>query len=221
MRGLWLPFARPSFLPDYPVASFSAVEIALLVGWLAVFGLLVSGRRRWGLTLLGVVLAGFVAREVVFSLGYGGEFSLAFTLEFFLPALLPLLCAFVWPARGVRFSLLLAAIVLIGATIIPAARVVLWNTEILPYNAWHGLASWAIQMGACFIAAVFAILVGLSDPRWAIAGTVIAFQPVAREAIAESLGNRLSPVFLLVLLIPIIALLLAFRARRRAVPSRG
>ena len=64
LRSLWLPWARPSLL-----------QIALVIGWLAVFGLLVSGRRRWGLPLLGLVLAGFITREVVFSLSYGGHFS--------------------------------------------------------------------------------------------------------------------------------------------------
>ncbi len=64
VKSLWLPWARPSLL-----------QIALVIGWLAVFGLLVSGRRRWGLPLLGLVLAGFITREVVFSLSYGGHFS--------------------------------------------------------------------------------------------------------------------------------------------------
>ena len=192
----------------------------MIVGWVAVFGLLASGRRRWGLSLLGVVLAGFVARQVMFSLGYGGPFSWPFTLNFFLPVLLPLLCSYFWPRRPVKFSLPLITAIMIAAVLIPAAQVALWNVG-LAYNPWHGLAAWAIEVGACVIAAVFAILVGLSDPRWATAGAVVAFQPVVREAMAEGLGNRLSAVFILVILIPIVALLLAFRARRRAVPARN
>lgn len=219
VRPVWLPWARPSLLPHYPQADLSLVEIALMIGWLAVFVLLVSGRRRWGLPLLGVVLAGFVSREVVFSLSYGGHFSWPFTLNFFLPVLLPLLCAFVWPERSPRLSLPLVAMILIVAALIPAAQVAFWNAGLA--NPWHGLASWALQVSLCGVAAVFAILLSLSDPRWAMAGTVVAFQPVIREIIAESTGNRLSSAFLLVALVPIVAMLLAFRARRRALPRRG
>ena len=220
VKPLWQLWAAPSLLPHYPETALSSVEIALIVGWVAVFGLLASGRRRWGLSLLGVVLAGFVARQVMFSLGYGGPFSWPFTLNFFLPVLLPLLCSYFWPRRPVKFSLPLITAIMIAAVLIPAAQVALWNVG-LAYNPWHGLAAWAIEVGACVIAAVFAILVGLSDPRWATAGAVVAFQPVVREAMAEGLGNRLSAVFILVILIPIVALLLAFRARRRAVPARN
>lgn len=208
LRSLWLPWARPSLL-----------QIALVIGWLAVFGLLVSGRRRWGLPLLGLVLAGFITREVVFSLSYGGHFSWPFTLNFFLPILLPLLCGFVWPDRPVRFSRPFIATILIAAVAIPAARVAFWNVGF--DSLWYGYAWWGIQVALCFIAAVFAILLSLSDSRWAIAGTVVAFQPVIREIIAESAGNRLSGAFLLVALVPIVALVLAFRARRLAVARRG
>ena len=208
LRSLWLPWARPSLL-----------QIALVIGWLAVFGLLVSGRRRWGLPLLGLVLAGFITREVVFSLSYGGHFSWPFTLNFFLPILLPLLCGFVWPDRPVRFSRPLIAAILIAAVAITVARVAFWNVGF--DSLWYGYAWWGIQVALCFIAAVFAILLSLSDSRWAIAGTVVAFQPVIREIIAESAGNRLSGAFLLVALVPIVALVLAFRARRLAVARRG
>lgn len=208
LRSFWLPWARPSLL-----------QIALVIGWLAVFGLLVSGRRRWGLPLLGVVLAGFITREIMFSLSYGGHFSWPFTLNFFLPVLLPLLCGFVWPDRPVRFSRPLIAAILIAAVAIPAARVAFWNVGF--DSLWYGYAWWGIQVALCLMAAVFAILVSLSDPRWAIAGTVVAFQPVIREIIAESAGNRLSGAFLLAALVPIVALVLAFRARRLAVPRRG
>jgi hypothetical protein len=219
VRPLWLPWARPSLLPQYPQTALSVVEVALFVGWLAVFGLLASGRRRWGLPLLGLVLAGFVAREVAFSLSYGGHFSWAFTLNFFLPILLPVLCAFGWPARRIRFSLPVIAAVLIGAVVIAAARVVFWGVGFDPLG--QGYVWWWIQVALCLVAVVFGILAGLSDPRWAIAGVVVALQPVVREIIAESAGSRLSGAILLMALVPIVAVLLAFRASRLAVPRRG
>jgi hypothetical protein len=206
-------------LPQYPQTALSVVEVALFVGWLAVFGLLASGRRRWGLPLLGLVLAGFVAREVAFSLSYGGHFSWAFTLNFFLPILLPVLCAFGWPARRIRFSLPVIAAVLIGAVVIAAARVVFWGVGFDPLG--QGYVWWWIQVALCLVAVVFGILAGLSDPRWAIAGVVVALQPVVREIIAESAGSRLSGAILLMALVPIVAVLLAFRASRLAVPRRG
>ena len=136
-----------------------------------------------------------------------------------MPILLPLLCGFVWPDRPVRFSRPLIAAILIAAVAITVARVAFWNVGF--DSLWYGYAWWGIQVALCFIAAVFAILVSLSDPRWAIAGMVVAFQPVIREIIAESAGNRLSGAFLLVALVPIVALVLAFRARRLAVARRG
>jgi hypothetical protein len=219
VRSLSQPWARPSLFPQYPQTALSLVEISLLVGWLAVFGLLASGRRRWGLPLLGLVLAGFVGREVALSLSYGGHFSWAFTLNFFLPILLPVLCAFFWPARPMRLSLPVIAVVLIGAVVIPAARVALWRVGF--DSLGHGYAWWGIQVALCFVAAVFGILVSLSDPRWAIAGVVVALRPVIREIIAESAGNRLSGAILVMALIPIVAVFLALRASRSAVPRRG
>lgn len=222
IRPLWGPWTGATLLPHYPDghSDFSSVEIALLVGWAAVFFLLISGRRRWGLPLLGAVLAGYVTRQVMFSLGYGGPFSWSFTLSFCLPVLLPLLCAYVWPQRGARLSWRFGVVVLIGATALPAVQVALWNAHVGNNYVFHSLVGWAIQVGVCFIAAVFIILVGLSDPRWAMAGTLIAFQPVVREAIQESSKAGFSAVFLFVGLIPIVALFLAFRARRRAIPAR-
>lgn len=49
----------------------------------------------------------------------------------------------------------------------------------------------------------------------------MAFQPVIKEVIAESAGNRLSGALLLVALVPIVALLLAFRARCYAANTSG
>ena len=77
-------------------------DIALTAGWLIALVLLARGRRRWGQSVLGAVMAGYLVTRVVLALGYGGPFSWPFTLHFFLPTLLPLVCALLWPKRPMR-----------------------------------------------------------------------------------------------------------------------
>jgi hypothetical protein len=218
LRSLWLPFSRPSL-----------AEFALTVGWLAVFGLLVSGRRRWGLGLLGAVLAGYAANEVTRSLGYGGPFSWPFTLHFFLPTALPLLLAYIQPPKGVRPSRTLGAAVLVLATALPPLSILFGPgladhfARLSPGAASY--AAWGVQFGLCLIVGVFTLLASLSDPRWAVVTTLVAFQPVIYEAITEIAGGPGFPgnagLVLLVTLLPAGAWLLSLWARRRAVPRRA
>jgi hypothetical protein len=72
---------------------------------------------------------------------------------------------------------------------------------------------------------VFVLLASLSDPRWAVATTLLVFVRLVREFISEAgrvtgLGGY-SGVLMLAVLIPAGALLLSIWARRRAVPRPG
>ncbi len=213
--------ARSLLLPGWQRPSVASLVLTL--GWLVVFGLLASRRRRWGLVLLGLVLAGYVANSVVAALDYGGPFSPLFTLSFFLPVLLPVLCAYAWPERSVRVRLPLALTILVLAALVPASSI-LFDARWLA-SAGSGLVSWGIQFGTCLIVGLFVLLASLSDPRWAVAMTVIAFDPILNEATYEIYrGRDLSGylgVVLLAILIPTGALLLSFWARRRALPRRA
>jgi hypothetical protein len=102
-----------------PFGHPSLSGIALTAGWLVVFALLVGGRRKWGLMLLGVVMAGFVAERFAFSLNYDGPFVWQFTFRFFLPPIVPLFFAYLRPAKPVRASWRLGAALLVLAAAIP------------------------------------------------------------------------------------------------------
>ena len=258
--------------------------IALTAGWLAVFALLVGGRRKWGLVLLGVVMAGFVAERVAFSLSYGGPFDWQFTFRFFLPTIVPLLFAYLRPAsrllrsdasppecdgyaretdagsangsamcatentlsrrpvrsggrgfalqqppRPVRVSWRLAAVLLVLAAAIPVVSLLFGPDlpshffQLGPRDASY--VAWAIQFAFWLCLGVFVFLASLSDPRWAVATTLLVFVRLIDEFISE-VGRVIgfggySGVLIIAVLVPAGPLLLSFWARRRAVPRRG
>ncbi len=86
------------------------------------FCLLASGRRKWGLAVLTVVVCGFIYESVQLAVSYGGPFSLPFTLHFFLPVVLPLLAACVWPSRGVKLGWYWAPALALAALVPPDLR---------------------------------------------------------------------------------------------------
>jgi len=194
----------------YTHAYPSPADIALAAGWLLALVLLASARRKWGLVALGLVLAGFVASQVSFALGYGGRFSWTFTLQFFLPVVLPLLCAFLPPKRPVRLPLLVITMVVVVAALVPS-RTLLYT---LP-----GLSGWAVEAAGCVVIGIVVFLASLSDPRWVVMMTLLVFVPLIREFIPElSRGGGFSSysgVLLLAVLVPLGAVTLVLRARRR------
>jgi hypothetical protein len=202
--------------------------MALTAGWLAMFALLVSGRRKWGLMLLGVVMAGFVAERVAFSLDYGGPFVWQFTVRFFLPTIVPLFFAYLRPAKPVRASWRMGAALLVLAAVIPVVTLLFLSSPASVPPLSYGAASyiaWGIQFAFWFCLGVFVFLASLSDPRWAVATTLLVFVRLIREFILEmgrvtGFGGY-SGVLMLAILVPAGALLLSFWARRRAVPRRG
>jgi hypothetical protein len=194
-----------------------------------VFALLAGGRRKWGLVLLGVVMAGFVAERVAFSLNYGGPFQWQFTFQFFLPTIVPLLFAYLRPAKPVRASWRLGAALLVLAAAIPVVTL-LFGPNLLDYFPQLSLraasyVAWGIQFAFWLCLGVFVFLASLSDPRWAVATTLLVFVRLIGEFMSE-VGRVIgfggySGVLMLAILIPAGALLLSFWARRRAVPRRG
>ncbi|MHB9150982.1 MAG: hypothetical protein ACYC33_13060 [Thermoleophilia bacterium] len=135
----------------------------LALGWLLAFGLLASGRRRWGLGALSVVLIGFVVHSVQTALGYGGPFSWPFTLHFFLPVLLPLLFAYAWPSGSARLRAWSWSLILVLVLVVPPlSSVRLPGLELL--------------LGAGVALTVLAM--SLSDPRWAVATGLVVSVPV-------------------------------------------
>lgn len=195
------------FLPS----SFLAV-VGLTAGWLAVFALLVLGRRKSGLVLLGVVLAGYVADGITRSLAYGGHFSMGFTLHFFLPVTLPLLLTYVRPKARVRLSIPWALLLLIFASIVPAL-----NPG--PLVGLPSMAAWAIELGACLFIGIVVLLLSISDPRWAVATTLLVFVRLISELIHElnSIDGfaGYAGVLMLAIGLPAGCLLLSVWARRR------
>jgi hypothetical protein len=223
LRRLSQPWRHPSL-----------VEIALFLGWLVVLGLLVTGRRKWGLGLLLAVLAGYVATSTDLALGYGGRFSLPFTLHFFLPVALPLLFAFLPPAKVVRWPVRWAAALVLLFTVVPPLSMVYQQHAdslfaFLVYGAAGGVPGYALFAGVLLVG-IFVLLASISDPRWAVAVTLLAFEPVFQGFIRLMTGLANGGVTFLMdciwLLIPAVgipagALLLSLWARRRAVPRRA
>ena len=218
----------------YPFGHPSLAGIALTAGWLLVFVLLVGRRRKWELLLLGVVMAGFVAERVAFSLTYGGRFVWRFTFQFFLPTIVPLLFAYLRPAKPVRASWRLGAALLVLAAAIPAVTLMFGPyltdypglTHYFPQLSLRAASyvAWGIEFGSYLLLGVFVFLTSLSDPRWAVAATLLVFVRLIDEFVSE-IGRVLgfsgySGVLMLALLIPAGALLLSFWARRRAIPRR-
>ena len=213
----------------YPGGHVSLPGIALTAGCLVVFALMVGGRRKWGLVLLGLVMAGLVAQRVALSLSYGGPFSWQFTFRLSLPPIVPLLFAYLRPAKPVRASWRLAAALLVLAAAIPVVSV-LFGPD-LPFHFSQvslraaSYIAWGIQFAFWLCLGVFVFLASLSDPRWAVATTLPVFVRLIREFILEmgrvtGFGGY-SGVLMLAILVPAGALLLSFWARRRAVPRRG
>jgi hypothetical protein len=210
------------------------IEIASFLGWLLVLGLLVTGRRKWGLGLLLLVLAGYVATSTDLALGYGGRFSWPFTLHFFLPVALPLLCAFLPPAKVVRWpERWAAALVLLFAVVPPLTMVFLEHADSLPAYLVNstaiGVAGYA-QLAGVLPVGIFVLLASLSDPRWAVAAAFLVFVYLIQNLLqlATNLGNGgvgfLSDdlgVLIPAVAIPAGALLLSLWARRRAAPRRA
>jgi hypothetical protein len=213
----------------YPFGDPSLATIALTVGWLLVFGLLVTGHRTWGLAVLSAVIAGFVAERVAFKLSYGGPLSWPFTLRYFLSTTLALLFAYLRPAREVRLPLRLGAALLILAAAVPPLSM-LFNPALIdvfpglnPQAA--NLVYWAIQFACYVMLGGFVLLASLSDPRWAVTTTLLVFVQLIQEFISE-LGSvsgfaGYSGVLMLAIMLPAGAALLSFWARRRALPWRA
>lgn len=210
LAGIGRPLIR-GYTSAYP----SPADIALAAGWLLALVLLASARRKWGLVALGLVLAGFVASQVDFALGYGGRFSWTFTLQFFLPVALPLVCAFLPPKRPVRLPLLVMTMVVVVAALVPSRNLL----HTLP-----GLSGWAIEVAVCVVIGVVVLLASLSDPRWVVMMTLLVFVPLIREFLPElSRGGGFSSysgVLLLAVLVPVSAVMLVLRARRRVLTRR-
>lgn len=184
----------------------SLVAAALLAaGWLLVFCLLATGRRRWGLGALAVVLAGFVAHSVQVALGYGGPFSWTFTLGFFLPAALPLLPALAWPPAPFRLPSGVVAAALFLAVLIPPLSSV--RSPLL------GVAIAAVVGSGVLLAA-------LADPRWAVATALVIFVPVVQSLIPAIGSGRVvqagAGALMILVLVPTSAVYLSLRARRTA-----
>lgn len=208
----------------------------LLVGWVAAFCLLAAGARRWGLALLGAVTAGYVYHRVTFALGYGGRFDLPWTLHFFLPTVLPMVLACLWPRKGVKLPVWWWPPLLVAAGAIPLLSTAPWGawrfseaatigvspseTVVLSHGTptafWVYCAAWYLA-GIILVALLFAV--AASDPRWALAAwpvfAVFGGQHlVSAMAGSQSLDNLLYIVGLL-LVAPAVFLLFARRVRRR------
>jgi hypothetical protein len=216
LRGLLRPLLNGDLL-GYPGPSFLALSVAFAVGWLLVLLLLVSGRQTWGLILLGAVVAGYVAREVIDALSYGGPFSWEITLRYSLPMMAPLLCAYLRPGTPPRLSLRAVAILVIMALLVPASLVT--------GNGMSSMTAWAIEVGTWALAAIILLVAGSADPRWAVAITPLVFGRLLAEFIPEVVSRTdfagYSGVLMLAVLIPIGAWGLVLWARRRTLPRRG
>lgn len=199
---------------------FSLTYLLLAIGWVAAFCLLASGRRRWGLAVLGVVVCGFIYNSVQLALSYGGPFSLPFTLHFFLPVVLPLLAACVWPSRGVTLSAWFWVPGLALAALVPPISVLFG-----PFESMFGFV-YPIPGMALVAVGVLAILVilavGWSDPRWAVA-FALSITVFGGQALVTSLAGS-DPVqnglqiMALWVVVPAGAIILA-RSRVRAAVS--
>lgn len=181
---------------------FQLSHVLLAVGWILSFCLLALGRRQWGLTVLTVTMAGFVFHSVELALSYGGRFSLPFTLHYFLPALLPLLAAYAWPAKGVKLSVWTWLPILAVAAAIP-------SISMLPYQA-QALVLWAFLV---------TLALSFADPRLAVATVLVLAVFGGQKLIAILGGSDLAldagELLVLWILLPILAVVLAARSRPR------
>ncbi len=151
--------------------SFSLTYLLLALGWVAAFCLLALGRRGWGLAVLTIVVCGFVYDSVQLALSYGGPFSLPFTLHFFLPVVLPLLAACVWPSHGVKLPVWSWVPILALASLVPPISVLFG-----PFPSEFGFAFPVpdvalVAVGA--LAALIIFVISWSDPRWAVAVALV------------------------------------------------
>ena len=198
--------------------SFPVANLLLLAGWLIAFCLLALGKRRWGLAALGVVAAGFVYSRVVLALGYGGRFDLPWTLHFFLPVVLPLFLAWLWPEQGVKLPVWLLPPMLAIAGAFPLL-------SFLPYGNTLGIgntryvASVVLWFGIGVILAVLLIVTAVSDPRWAVAVcpllAVFGGQHVVGGMPSAAALDNLVWVIVLWVVAPALLILFAGRVRRR------
>ena len=199
---------------------FSLTYLSLALGWIAAFCLLASGRRRWGLAVLAIVACGFAYESVQLALSYGGPFSLPFTLHFFLPTVLPLLAACVWPSRGVKLSAWFWPPALVLAALVPPISVLSGPFESPFAFAFPILSIALVPVGALLVLTM--LVVSWSDPRWAVASalviTVFGGQAiVASLAGSDPVQNGLQ-ITALWIVVPAAAIMLA-RYRVRAATS--
>jgi hypothetical protein len=197
--------------------------LLLGLGWIVTFCLLASGRRRWGLLTLTVVVCAIVfdpMRALLSFVSLDGSYSLSFALRQFPPVLLPLLAAWVWPSRGVRLPAWSWAPLLALAAIVPAVSTHSWLT--LSWGFW-GTRLFEIYVPYAALAAVAGVAVAVllaaswSDPRWAVAAALVFSQLGARVLLSslegEGLAGSLPQVFLLWVVVPAAAIFMARRAR--------
>jgi hypothetical protein len=198
---------------------FALTYLLLALGWIATFGLLASGRRKWGLALLAVVTCGFVYDSVQFALSYPGRFSWPFTLRFFLPMVLPLLAACAWPAGGVKVPARWWAPILVLAVLVPPISMLFG-----PFSSFFGfvppLPYVAVLVMAALAAAITAIMLVLSwsDPRWAVAAALALSVFGGKALLSLLFGGDLVDAGLQILVLwifaPAVAVGLARRAKR-------
>jgi hypothetical protein len=130
----------------------------------------------------------------------------------------------------VHLSVPLAAALVIAVALLPPLTTLLsrgalgslagsvgWNTA--------ALVGWAIQLVFWLVLGSIVFLASLSDPRWAVATTLLVFVWLIREFISE-VGSpsglaAYAGVLMLGALVPAGALFLSFWARRRAFPRRA
>ena len=151
---------------------------------------------------------------------FDGPFSLSVALRQFPPVLLPLLAAFAWPSSGVRLPAWSWAPILALATIVPAVSTHSWLT--LSWGVW-GTDLFEVYLphvalaAAVAAAVVFILAASWSDPRWAVAAALLLSQLGARLLLnglgGGGLAGSLPQVFLLWVMLPAVAILVARRAR--------
>jgi hypothetical protein len=223
--GVLVLVARQAGLALYDLAHpfvrgwgdpFSLASLLLALGWMATFGLLAAGRRKWGLAVLTVVTCGFVYDSVQFALSYGGRFSWPFTLRFFLPVVLPLLAAYAWPAGGVKVSARWWAPILVLAALVPPISMLFG-----PFASFFGFVPALPYLALVVIVALVAAIIlflSWSDPRWAVAAALALSVFGGKALISVLAGGNLVDAGLQMLVLwvlaPAVAVILARRARR-------
>ncbi len=201
----------------------AAILVPLLVGWLATFCLLASGRRAWGLAALTATLIGFTYCRIQITLDYGGRFDLPWTLGFFLPVVLPLLAAYAWPPKGMRLRARWWMLWLVPSAVIGPLSGLGWTWG----PSWFAQMPlvWLLTVVGALVIGLTALIMGLCDPRWLVAAALLVMAWEAKHALPVISGRSLFldtivPLVVLWVFIPGICFLVVRLVSKRAVRAR-